>query len=477
MSRILSVLLVFTLFVQVASAAPRLATRPNANVPPVAQIEILRIEPKRVDVSASASTDDAGPPLLFHFHLEDLRTGVAITPERTSRTPGYSLYSRRPLPREVRAVVVVEDGDGARASASADVVVDAHSGESVASNGLVQDSCPVVCPTSALAIFLCSTQCDGSVVCTIDPGIETCSPSTVTNGFSTSELLDAAAQCDASITDTTPLVIEAHGGQGGPQPLGNGVLSPSTEPGGAGGYAVVGTSVADLDASFGAVHFVWGIGSRGGQLGGGASTLLRAQELADDDSSAGVIVVAGGGGSAGGFFNGAVLGWTGGVGGIALSTTGGACPPACGTDSTTGGGGEQATEAMGAGSGGRGGVGGQAGAGIAPFPGNAGRNGVGGLGGGGAAVARWIHGEPMVGAGVGQGGAATSNSGARGNGGGGGYGGGGGGNSAPDVGFVGPGGGGGSYAAASTWAPYPTGNPDCCGAADGWLQFTFHPSP
>lgn len=312
------------------------------------------------------------------------------------------------------------------------------------------------------------SNCSGQpafFTCSLSSGVTACTVASAITEFTTDVLLDAAQGCDTGITESTTLVITAAGGSGG---RGADVWPADGGGGGAGGAARLGTTVADLDSTYGSppgTTYCYGLGATGGHgdthsASGGASTLLRTCQNVSQTATTGVLLVAGGGGG-GGAAAPLESGAVGAVGGIALSTTAGPCPPIASC-----GGGTDSVGKQGGGFGGGGGFNGVGGAGD-KNGGNAGADGIGGLGGPeeDTGTPGFIQGDPMVSGGSGQGG------GNEGGGGGGGYGGGGSGYTPPD-GQVTGGGGGGSYAAKSSVAisGVPGDN-----SGNGYLEFAFHP--
>lgn len=399
----------------------------HTNQPPAADLKLALILPGLVKLDASGSTDEDGFLEHYTFALSDADTGESIAGPVTSREPYGDLdVPGGSLPLRVRASVIVEDDERAT-------------------------------DTAELTVQGAQTNCSGQpafFTCSLSSGVTTCTVASPITEFRTDDLLDAAQGCDTNITKTTTLMITAAGGSGGTgaDALGDGGA------GGKGGAARMGTTIADLDSTYGSpasgTTYCYGIGAAGGHGdtdsgGGGASTILRTCQNVSQTETTGVLLVGGGGGGGGAASIGD--GEAGGAGGIALSTTAASF---------------QGAGATGGGTGGKGGIGGTGGA--SQQGGNAGANGIGGKGGPASSwgQATWVQGNPQVNDGTGSGGSQESVGGGAGGGGyGGGASGGGGG------GFVG-GGGGGSYAAKSSIAisTSPDGN-----SGNGHLQFSFQP--
>jgi hypothetical protein len=312
-----------------------------------------------------------------------------------------------------------------------------------------------------------------------DPQITTCYPSALT--FTTSDLLDAAQQCNANITTSTPVVFSASGAAGG---RGADVWPFDGGPGGEGGLAALGTTLEQLDEAFGSgTAYCYGIGQAGGHTdtaagAGGASTILRTCDNVSQTETTGVLLIAGGGG-------GGAIAETrggGGDGGVAYSGTDGPCPGSCILDTVPRGeDGQYAPNGTGGGSG----LGGAAFNSLQASgpPGGDGNDGVGGAGGyvPGFGTAYWQQGDPQVGVNpntginAGQGGEncnpddlSTGSTAS----GGGGYGGG---SGVPYPGNGG-GGGGGSYAAQSTLDNIDSSQWSRS-AGGGWIYILFGPQP
>lgn len=157
----------------------------RTNQPPVADLKLDQVQADRVYLNALDSTDEDGFPHIFYFRLEDAETGEVVAGPVTTREPAASLPLNGKRPERVRAVVVVEDDE--RALDEAELEVDF----------------PASCSNNANII--CYPQ--GGA-----PGITTCTPTQA--NFTTSDLLEAAGQCDP---DTTGVLLIAGGGGGGAQ--------------------------------------------------------------------------------------------------------------------------------------------------------------------------------------------------------------------------------------------------------------------
>jgi hypothetical protein len=407
----------------------------RTNQPPVADLKVERVLPRRVDLDASGSTDQDGFPEYYTFQLFDGDTGEIVANPVSTRQPYASLEAHQDLPPNLLASVIVEDDE--RATDTAELAIPL---------GATTTNC-------SSTLFVCSTA----------SGQTNCSPTSTAIEFSTADLLDAAQRCDPSITEQTPVVITAAGAGGS---RGANVWPADGGGGGPGGSSRLGTTLADLDSTYGSpatgTTYCYGYGGSGSfgdtySGGGGASSILRTCQNVSQTAPTGLLLVGGGGG--GGGAAGDKSGGGGGQGGIALSTTSGACPPSCTNSDPTG--------RQGGLSGGSGGSGGKGGAGDRNG-GNSGNDGIGGEGGHStdAATAGFTQGNPQVSSGTGQGG---TNEAIGGGSGAGGYGGGGSGYSS---GTPSGGGGGGSYAAKSTVAvsavPGSNGSP-------GFVYFSFQP--
>jgi hypothetical protein len=405
----------------------------RTNLPPVADLKLGRVLPSRVDLDASGSTDEDGFPEHYTFQLFDGDTGEVVAGPVTTREPHGSLQAHLDLPPNLLASVIVEDDERATDSAELAIPLDAT-----------------------------TTNCSSTLfVCSSASGQTNCSPTSVTIEFSTADLLDAAQRCDTNISEQTPLLITAAGAVGS---RGANFWPSEGGKGGKGGAVRLGTTLADLDSTYGSpamgTTYCYGLGDSGGfgdydSGGGGASTILRTCQNVSQTEPTGVLLVGGGGGGGG-----ATGGGDGGRGGYAFSTTDGPCPPSC---MQSGGEGQP-----GGNNGGGGGLGGKGGAGASAF-GNSGADGIGGQGGhatdGGTAGFR--QGNPHVSSNSGNGGTNESVGGGAG---GGGYGGGGSGYDSTSS--ISGGGGGGSYAATSS-IPFSSVPVDNDGS--GYVQFSFQP--
>ncbi len=403
------------------------------NQSPWAALEIEQVFPGRVDVHALDSMDPDGHVKLYDFWLE-AEDGEVLAGPITTRNPGASLmvHPNRELGPNLRAVVVVEDNLGAIDQAAVSVPADVNPS---CSNSTF--TCNFDSSTSRTTCVMASTAGD--------------------DAFSMSTLLSAASGCDSSLSNNTKLMIHASGAWGS-----RGANVGLTDGGGAGGSAAMGTTIADLNSTYGAsTTWAYGMASAGTHSnthsgGGGAATLLRAANVANQFNTDGVLLIGPGGGG-GGAANGFDGGNGGGVGGIAISSTLGSCPGAfCLEGSTVGD-----TSIAGC-TGGSGIAGGGSGGGAPGLCGDNGATsncqGAGGPGGAGgeadgAAIAYWFQGNPLVIATgevnnfhAGQGGPVPPFGDSCHGGGGGGWGGGNGGDQAEAG-----GGGGGAYAAPSSW--------------------------
>lgn len=300
-----------------------------------------------------------------------------------------------------------------------------------------------------------------------------------------------------SISNETPMVIQAWGG--------NGAKSISSEghdnKGGTGGYAQTVTTISEYSLTNFSSNLFYFMGEPGNSpegkeqshcgSGGGASTVVSPFDLSATPGTrptlAEVMLVAGGGGGAGGFnasgacdFGGGGKGGPGAKGGVAIAT-GNKIDAAGGTNQddenncTSNGGGDWNAKGGGGSGGG----------------GDSGAGGVGSWGGGGGggsscspgAFAKWVNTfADFTAAAVDSGGGGntdTSSCTAGGGGGGGGYGGGGGGRHGNSTTYSCGGGGGGSYAVKSTSAGGPQTMPPNPYAPYGvvTLQFLVDASP
>ena len=436
----------------------------RTNQRPWADLKVDRVQPDRVDLNARDSWDEDGFPHIFYFRLEDAETGEVLAGPVTTREPVASLHLNGRWSQSVRAVVVVEDDE--RALDEADVPLDL----------------PANCGSNTK--INCFPQGD-------DPQITTCYPTALT--FTTDDLLDAAQQCNANITTSTPVVFSASGAAGG---RGADVWPLDGDPGGEGGLAALGTTLAALDQAYPSSSYCYGIGQAGGHTdtndgAGGASTVLRTCDNVSQTETTGVLLIAGGGGGGA-----ATAGGSGGDGGVAYSGTAGPCPGSCILDTVPAGQHGQGEAPGNGGSSGDGGAGGGC-------SGGNGNEGVGGAGGyvTGFGTAYWVQGDPQVGINpntginAGQGGECGGASGGGGYGGGGGGGGGGdaavgGGSDAAHAtlsnigspqwsgggGGYGGGGGGGSYAAQSTLSNIDSSQWSRS-AGGGWIYILFGPQP
>ena len=419
----------------------------RTNQPPVADLELIRVLPRRVDLDASGSTDEDGFPDHYVFQLFDDDTGEPLSGPVTTRDHHASLETSQDLPANVRAVVIVEDDERATDTTELAIPLGAT----------------VKCSN---VLFQCSTPAGQSNM--------TCTPTKANDQFSTDDLLDAAQRCDSTISKSTRLVITAGGGRGG---WGGSFIS-SGGHGGRGGAARMGTTLAFLDSRYGSpaagTTYCYGIGHIGGHHdtwngAGGASTLLRRCQDVDQTDTRGVLLIAGGGGGGGSALLG-IPGKDGGGGGIAHSDQSGP---------SSGQGGTAPFNA-----GGRGGSEGEGGIGEVRCPndgpnpppvpnGPAGANGIGGKGGHASwGTAAWAQGNPQVIGNAGQGADGVDGASGASGAGGGGWGGGGAGCVNQDIGGGnGGGGGGGSFADTSgTVSDAPSATPGA-----GYLQFSFQP--
>ncbi len=278
-----------------------------------------------------------------------------------------------------------------------------------------------------------------------------------------------------SISDETPMVIQAWGGRGS-----NSVSSEGhSNVGGTGGYAQTSTSINAYNLNNFSTQLYFFVGAAGAQpsgseqshcgAGGGASTVVSALDLSLFSTRpilSEVIMIAGGGGGAGGFnasglceFGGGGSGGPGSAGGVAIAGTAQDVNAAGTTNqdsdlencASDGGGDWDAKGGAGSGSGG---------AGVAGI-GSWGGNGGGGSSCSPGATAKWLNADISLDSGGG-GNTDTASCTAGGGGGGGGYGGGGGGRHGNSSTYSCGGGGGGSYAvsAASSGGPQSAaGNP------------------
>ncbi|MEM7022471.1 MAG: hypothetical protein AAF637_07720 [Pseudomonadota bacterium] len=369
----------------------------RTNQPPVAALELFDrvgegnpVRPGHVDLDASGSFDLEGSVEHYTFLLFDAETEEVLAGPVFTREPLASLVIHRELPARLRATVSIEDDEG-----EIDTTEVSFEGPDV---------------TASTVLFTCS-------------GTEPteCQPTAANTEFTTDQLLEAAQKIDARITKATPLVIYGIGGGGG---RGADWAANLGGRGGASGQAILGITLADLDAAFGsspATTYCYGFGRQGWFSGrnpgsGGASTILRTCENVSQSETTGVILIAGGGG--GGAVQNNAGG--GGAGGRAFSTLEGDCPPSCAAGSSPLGQGDTGGDG-----GGEGGSQGQGGTGGNGTTGDPGADGIGGKGGTAhhAGPAGWTQGDSKVTGSTGSGGLANASY--SGGAGGGGYGGGG----------------------------------------------------
>ena len=431
----------------------------HSNTPPVARLEVferrpgLRLAAGRVELDASGSNDEDGFVDYYTYQLFDADTDEILAGPVFSREATASLAVDHPLPANMRATLTVEDDER-----GTDTIDLALSGPDISCSN---------------AQFTCWVGTSGRT---------NCSPTTSNIAFTTTDLLDAAVGCDATINTTTPLRIEAFGGGGG---RGANVWPANGGEGGAMGMAAMGITLADLDSPFDpagdGTTYCYGIGRQGSHGdtrsgSGGASTILQ---TCPTSATASTFVLIAGGGGGGGASSGSVGGSAGGRGGVAYSLwpDNMQCQPLgdcgdcgdvgqCGSNSTNAGSGDNGRD-LGdnfGGGGGSEGFGGQNGSG------SKGEDGFGGLGGQAkdTGVPGWIQGQPTVENNAGQGGSQVDIQGGAGGGGNGG--GGSGSGNGPDTG----GGGGGSVALQSTQS-YDSLTPPT-GSNQGSIVFTFGPN-
>ncbi|MCP4210112.1 MAG: hypothetical protein GY764_01415 [Halieaceae bacterium] len=415
----------------------------RSNIPPVAHIEVLDNLPLgnaigSVSLSAQGSSDSDGVIHHFFFRVEDAETGEVLAGPLDSRKP----HVRIPVPsaaptQTLRAVVTVEDDMQALDTAEA-----------------LAAAAPPTCHEDKAVTCWITDAVFGRVTCTFknDSGID--------YALQVEEILYAGQACNPAITSTTQLAIMGLGGSGG-----GGGDSFYQDGGdyGYGGVALVGTTWEELIEAaqficFGVAQQASHSGLTGGS--GGASTIMRKCDSNGTDH--GVILVAGGGG--GGGPGSQPTPGDGGDGGIAISSTAGACPPDCLPGSSDHGYGDNSSLHYG-----RGGGEGEGGSSDCTDHENSakGEDGFGGRGGKSSwGSAGWLTGNAFVPGATGQGGTDSCSSGA----GGGGYGGGASGSSLDG------GGGGGSYAMKSSWDLSTIGYKIETNPGDGIIQFVFYPN-
>jgi hypothetical protein len=284
----------------------------RTNRPPVADVRLGQLGTGllgRVDLDGSGSFDEDGFVARYNFQLIDDDTDLPLGGGASTPNPAATMQVDGGLPLNVRALVTVSDDEGATNSAELSFTTD--------------PSAQTFC-SPAGASFQCMLNAGGGVRCQVTPGV---------NELNTLDLLSAAQACDPTIGEDTDLVLAATGGAGG---TGQSVGFTHGGSRGFGGEAIMGTTVADLDAAYGfGAAYCYGIGQGAPNHGsGGASTLLRTCDNASQTETTGVLLIAGGGGG-GGDATGFNDGGNGAFGGIAISTTSGACPPSCAAGPTT----------------------------------------------------------------------------------------------------------------------------------------------